>query len=541
MANNTTFRISSNSLKELIEQFYRTDYSKDSSSDEKDKVNDWLIDQNQHSHTEYHKIRIATIPRSFAQFLLDDHTKIGKRAYEYINAIHGNRTPDDIAALLVTPLHPTVKRMHLFLTELFQSTEYKACVTLGDYDYPLAMECEYGSRQGQVYIYIQGVLTTAEGHTLQPVSGTLSGELLQDLIEQGYNYERLLGHLKLSIQRFRGAQEREYQQLIHKAKVLQFKTAQRIHSGTAIRLPKVNSWDNSIDVSPNCPESPCIVEAYLENANIRNDRYGSIKPIQQSPLVRIFNLRYKSYYYVDIRELSIPKWDPSLLDRLILPKTIKHTLGTLFQTPKSQILSDIVSTQANNLIILASGKPGVGKSLTAEIYSHTVKRFIYPIETHEVGADITTLEANLDTIFNRIAKWGSILLFDECDIFLAQRSTDLQRCVLVGIFLRKIEQFQGLLFLTTNRPEAIDKAMYSRITLHIRYPDLDLATKRSIWELFLQRSGLQVQDIENIDKLAEIPLNGREIRNKARLLKALLNSEEVHTIKSMVKLIQDTI
>ena len=40
---------------------------------------------------------------------------------------------------------------------------------------------------------------------------------------------------------------------------------------------------------------------------------------------------------------------------------------------------------------------------------------------------------------------------------------------------------RGILFLTTNRGEALDHAVRSRVMLRLDYPDLDLATRAAIW------------------------------------------------------------
>ena len=51
-----------------------------------------------------------------------------------------------------------------------------------------------------------------------------------------------------------------------------------------------------------------------------------------------------------------------------------------------------------------------------------------------------------------VARWEAVLLLDEADVFLEARSThDLERNKLVSIFLRVLEYYEGILFLTTNR------------------------------------------------------------------------------------------
>ena len=58
----------------------------------------------------------------------------------------------------------------------------------------------------------------------------------------------------------------------------------------------------------------------------------------------------------------------------------------------------------------------------------------------------------LSPIFRRAEKWNAVLLLDEADVFLEQRSChDVHRNALVSIFLRELEYYQGIMFLTINR------------------------------------------------------------------------------------------
>ena len=62
------------------------------------------------------------------------------------------------------------------------------------------------------------------------------------------------------------------------------------------------------------------------------------------------------------------------------------------------------------------------------------------------------------------------MLLDECDVFLSERNpVDITRNELVSIFLREIEYFRGVLFLTTNLYDAIDAAFRSRMSIHLRF------------------------------------------------------------------------
>ena len=80
-------------------------------------------------------------------------------------------------------------------------------------------------------------------------------------------------------------------------------------------------------------------------------------------------------------------------------------------------------------------------------------------------------------------------------------------------FLQELEYFPSLLFLTTNREDVLDPALRSRIHLTINYPELDLLSRRTIWQTFLQREGGSTVSSTELDVLAQIDINGRRIRN----------------------------
>jgi hypothetical protein len=62
-----------------------------------------------------------------------------------------------------------------------------------------------------------------------------------------------------------------------------------------------------------------------------------------------------------------------------------------------------------------------------------------------------------------LASPGGVLL-DEANVFMEQRSLDdLQRNVLISVFLRLLEYYDGILILTSNRVGTLDETFMSRI------------------------------------------------------------------------------
>src|SRR5262249_16926287 len=111
---------------------------------------------------------------------------------------------------------------------------------------------------------------------------------------------------------------------------------------------------------------------------------------------------------------------------------------------------------------------------------------------------------------------------------------DLERSAIVGIFLRLLDYYRGILFLTTNRPEVLDHAVRSRVMLRLDYPDLDRRARASIWRTMFASAGLTLNG-GTLDQLAEKEINGRQIRNLTRLAKILhpsgcVNLEEMRKV-----------
>lgn len=183
---------------------------------------------------------------------------------------------------------------------------------------------------------------------------------------------------------------------------------------------------------------------------------------------------------------------------------------------------------ANSCAAVLHGPPGTGKTLTAEGISELLKCPLYMVSAGELGTDSRILEGELQRILDICHAWGAILLLDEADVFLEKRNMhDIHRNALVSIFLRQLEYFQGILFLTTNRVETFDDAFQSRIHIALRYDPLDLKAKKAIFKMFVEKARVQ-QKVESTpfteeeyNTLARHDLNGRQIKNTVIRAQAL--------------------
>ena len=228
-----------------------------------------------------------------------------------------------------------------------------------------------------------------------------------------------------------------------------------------------------------------------------------------------YSLRTKRWGGFRVDGCSEIKFNESAFDLLVLNSEPRKTFLKTICANENKF-QDLIQTKAGGQIIILYGTPGTGKTLTAETLAETKKIPLYSVSVGELGTDVETMENQLDQILELASIWNAIILIDEADIFLEQRSEssgDILRNAMVGIFLRKLEYFDGILFLTTNRYDTLDPAMVSRATITIGYPELTNDRRKIIWGNLIkyQKDAFDVHD-SDLDKLAELPINGRQIK-----------------------------
>ncbi|RAQ66963.1 AAA family ATPase [Aspergillus flavus] len=252
-----------------------------------------------------------------------------------------------------------------------------------------------------------------------------------------------------------------------------------------------------------------------------------------TPILRGYSLkdkRWLEFYLEGVRDIV---WDSQAFDSLVLPAEQQRLKGLILAIAKAQskqmdTFDDIVQGKGRGVIIQLSGPPGVGKTLTAESVAEVMRVPLYVLSAGDLGTSPGNVEKALKDILRMVPKWGAVLLLDEADVFMETRnSKDLERNELVSIFLRLLEYYEGILFLTTNRAESIDPAFESRIHVSVRYPDLDAKSRRQIWTQFLGANG--GFSSEQLDYLAQVKLNGRQIKNVLKTAH-LLAREQDHEI-----------
>ncbi|KAL2840807.1 P-loop containing nucleoside triphosphate hydrolase protein [Aspergillus pseudoustus] len=246
------------------------------------------------------------------------------------------------------------------------------------------------------------------------------------------------------------------------------------------------------------------------------------------PSVCCFSFKEKIFLECAVSAIGNVDWSPKSLDCLQIPSQTQTLLLSMAKTRLGLIptlpFDDVIDGKGQGLNILLDGPPGVGKTFTVEATSEYFKLPLYSISAGEldVRGDPNVLEQQLEAIFKIAKHFKAVLLLDEADAFMEQRTAyhDTHNR-LVTVFLRKLEYYQGIFFLTSNRGIHFDDAILSRIHLTIKYKELSREFCNSLWKNFLNRActvqGPAMIDEHDLRRLESLALNGREVGSRSLL------------------------
>jgi hypothetical protein len=140
---------------------------------------------------------------------------------------------------------------------------------------------------------------------------------------------------------------------------------------------------------------------------------------------------------------------------------------------------------------LFSGPSGTGKTLAAQLLASILQTDLYRIDLAMViNKYIGETEKNLSQLFARAEELDVLLLLDEGDALLTQR-TDVQTAndryanLETNYLLQRLETYEGILIVTTNTGDRIDSAFQRRMDVVIDFRPPDATERWTIWQLHL--------------------------------------------------------
>jgi SpoVK/Ycf46/Vps4 family AAA+-type ATPase len=164
---------------------------------------------------------------------------------------------------------------------------------------------------------------------------------------------------------------------------------------------------------------------------------------------------------------------------------------------------------ARGLMLLFTGPPGTGKTITAHAVAHRLGRRV-------LNVDIPTFVGHSDAarflpgLFREARLHDALLFFDECEaLFESRRHGN----TLMTLLLTELDRFEGIAVLATNLPERLDPALDRRVRVRVDFAAPDALARGMLWRLHLPPRATLALDVD-VDALARrFDLVGGYIRN----------------------------
>lgn len=221
------------------------------------------------------------------------------------------------------------------------------------------------------------------------------------------------------------------------------------------------------------------------------------KSIRES-LIQVLNehLKLQGQPTIATKAPQALPYDMSLInasvDMKALCERIKNVCGAKDPNKlESNALDSSDSTQG--VRILAYGMAGSGKSEFAKALAKELNK---PIMLKR-ASDLLSMwlggsEKNIAAAFREAEKRGAILVLDEVDSFLqdrsgAQRSWEVSQ---VNEMLTQMENFEGIFIATTNFMDTLDRASIRRFDMKVEFKPLDCARLKQAFSLYAKHLGI---------------------------------------------------
>jgi ATPase family associated with various cellular activities (AAA) len=218
-------------------------------------------------------------------------------------------------------------------------------------------------------------------------------------------------------------------------------------------------------------------------------------------------------------------------DDLILPPDTKAAIADFAQQVRlrGDVLQgwgfDRLTHLGSGLVCLFAGPSGVGKTMAAQVLARELGLQLFRIDlAGVVDKYIGETEKKLRTAFAFAERPGVLLMFDEADALFSSRtqgrdSHDRYVNLEINYLLQRIESFEGVAVLATNRKSELDAAFRRRLRMMIDFLNPGPVERLQLWQTALPAKAPDKSPLtEGIDfeQLADgLNLTGADIKAAA--------------------------
>jgi len=191
---------------------------------------------------------------------------------------------------------------------------------------------------------------------------------------------------------------------------------------------------------------------------------------------------------------------------------------------RERLLQHLGSAFANSgnrgVRALFTGASGTGKTLAAKIIAAELGIDLYRVDLGAVvNKYIGETEKNLHQVLSRAEALDVILLLDEGDSLLGNRTevktaNDRYANLETNYLLQRLETYQGIVIVTTNAAQHIDRAFQRRMDVVVSFVHPQPDERRAIWQLHLPARHAVGADFFD-EVVQRCALTGGQIRNAA--------------------------
>jgi SpoVK/Ycf46/Vps4 family AAA+-type ATPase len=229
-----------------------------------------------------------------------------------------------------------------------------------------------------------------------------------------------------------------------------------------------------------------------------------------------------------LSQLPLPfTWD----DLVLAPVTLAHLRELEAQArDRGEVLDDWGFSRLTPLgrgtTALFAGPSGTGKTMAAQVLARALGLELYRVDLAGVVSKyIGETEKHLRQVFEACERAPVLLLFDEADALFGKRTQvsdahDRYANIEIDYVLQRMEQFDGLAVLATNRKGDLDTAFVRRLRFIVDFAPPSAPERERLWRLALagaaDRDGRPLVDELDWSALGrELDLTGAAIKSAA--------------------------